>query len=138
MLLLPTAECQRSAGLPARWPRFGTEDAESRQVTPDSPSGQVVRAHPEGTALIVRVVPGATRSALAGLGGGALRVRVAAPAVQGKANAALLVFLAGRLGLRPRALRLAAGERGREKLVVICGRTPEEVRAALGLGEPTG
>jgi uncharacterized protein len=107
-------------------------------VTPDSPSGQVVRAHPEGTALIVRVVPGAARSALAGLGGGALRVRVAAPAVKGKANAALLAFLAGRLGLRPRALRLAAGERGREKLVVIRGRTPEEVSAALGLGEPTG
>lgn len=97
-----------------------------------------MRAHPEGTALSVRVVPGAARSALAGLGDGALRVRVAAPAVEGRANAALVAFLAGRLGLRPRALRLAAGERGRQKLVVIRGRTPEEVRAALGLDEPTG
>jgi uncharacterized protein YggU (UPF0235/DUF167 family) len=57
---------------------------------------------------------------------------VAAPAVQGKANAALLAFLAGRLGLRPRDLRLAAGERGRDKLVVVAGRTPEQVEAALG------
>jgi uncharacterized protein YggU (UPF0235/DUF167 family) len=72
------------------------------------------------------------------LAGGVLRVRIAAPAVEGKANAALLSFLAGRLGLRPRALRLVAGGRGREKLVVIRGRTPEEVRAALGLAEHTG
>jgi uncharacterized protein YggU (UPF0235/DUF167 family) len=107
-------------------------------VAPDSPNGQVVRAHPEGTALVVRVVPGGAHSGLAGLGGGALRVRVAAPAVEGKADVALLAFLAGRLGLRPRALRLAAGERGREKLVVIRGRTSEEVWAALGLGEPAG
>jgi len=100
------------------------------------PRSQVVRAHPAGTALTVRVVPGAASSGLAGLAGGALRVRVAAPAVEGKANAALLAFLAGRLGLRARALRLAAGERGREKLVLIPGRTPEEVRAALGLDGP--
>lgn len=107
-------------------------------MSPDGAGGQVVRAHPEGAALVVRVVPGAARSALAGLGGGVLRVRVAAPAVEGKANAALLAFLAGRLGLRPRALRLVVGERGREKVVVIRGRTPEEVWALLGLGEPTG
>jgi len=97
-----------------------------------------VRAHPEGAALVVRVVPGAASSRLAGLAGGALRVRVAAPAVEGKANAALLAFLAGRLGLRARALRVAAGARGREKLVVVPGRTPDEVRAALGLDGPTG
>ena len=83
-------------------------------------------------------MPGAASSSLAGLAGGVLRVRIAAPAVEGKANAALLSFLAGRLGLRPRALRLVAGERGREKLVVICGRSPEEVRVALGLAKGTG
>jgi uncharacterized protein (TIGR00251 family) len=111
---------------------------DGRQVTQDRPNSEVVRAHPDGTALIVRVVPGAASSCLAGLAGGVLRVRIAAPAVEGKANAALLSFLAGRLGLRPRALRLVAGERGREKRVVIRGRTPEEVRAALGLAEHTG
>jgi uncharacterized protein YggU (UPF0235/DUF167 family) len=56
---------------------------------------------------------------------------VAAPPVDGKANAALLAFLAARLGLRPRDLRLAAGGSGRDKLVVIPGRTPEQARAAL-------
>jgi uncharacterized protein len=80
----------------------------------------------------VRTVPGARVTEVAEWQDSALRMRVAAPAVQGKANAALLAFLAGRLGLRPRDLRLAAGERGRDKLVVVAGRTPEQVEAALG------
>jgi uncharacterized protein len=93
--------------------------------------GEAVRAHPEGTSLRVRVAPGARATEVAGLHGGALRVRVAAPPVDGKANAALLGFLAARLGLRPRDLRLAAGGSGRDKLVVIPDRTPEQVRATL-------
>jgi uncharacterized protein YggU (UPF0235/DUF167 family) len=76
-------------------------------VTRDALNGGVVRAHPDGTALIVRAVSGAASSCLMGLAGGVPRVRVAAPAAEGKANAALLSFLAGRL--RPRVLRLAAG-----------------------------
>jgi uncharacterized protein len=80
----------------------------------------------------LRAVPGARVTEVAGRHGDAVRVRLAAPAAEGKANAALLAFLAGRLGLRPRDLRLAAGERGRDKLVVVAGRTPEQVEAALG------
>ncbi len=98
---------------------------------------QAGRAHPEGTALTVRVVPGATSNSLAGITDGALRIRIAAPAVEGKANAALLAFLADRLGLRARALRLESGERSREKLVIVPDRTPQEVRAALGLDVET-
>jgi uncharacterized protein YggU (UPF0235/DUF167 family) len=69
-------------------------------VTQDRLNSEVVRVHPDGSALIVRAVPGAASSCLAGLSGGVLRVRVAVPAVEGKANAALLSFQAGRLGLR--------------------------------------
>jgi len=93
---------------------------------------EAVRDHPEGASLRVRAVPGARATEVAGLHAGALRVRVAAPPVEGKANAALLAFLADTLGLRPRDLRLAAGASARDKLVVIRGRTPEQVRAALG------
>jgi uncharacterized protein len=95
--------------------------------------GEAVRGHPEGASLRVRAAPGARATGTAGLRGGALRVRVAASPVDGKANAALLAFLAGRLGLRPRDLRLAAGRSGRDKLVVIRGRTPEQVRAGRAL-----
>ena len=93
---------------------------------------EAVRDHPEGASLRVRAVPGARATEVAGLHAGALRVRVAAPPVEGKANAALLAFLADMLGLRRRDLRLAAGASARDKLVVIRGRTPEQVRASLG------
>jgi uncharacterized protein len=87
-----------------------------------------VGPHPEGATMRVRVVPGARATAVAGVLGGALRVRVAAPPVEGRANAALLAFLAGQLGLRVRDLRIEAGAAGRDKLVVVRGRTPEQVR----------
>ncbi len=93
----------------------------------------VIRAHPEGTVVRLRVVAGARRTELAGTAGQALRVRVAAPPVQGRANSAVLAHLAGLLGLRPRDLEIAAGGRSRDKLVLIRGRPPEQVRAALGL-----
>ena len=93
---------------------------------------EAVRDHQEGASLRVRAVPGARATEVAGLHAGAVRVRLAAPPVAGKANAALLAFLAGRLGLRPRDLRLAAGASARDKLVIIRGRTAEQVRAALG------
>jgi hypothetical protein len=93
-----------------------------------------VGAHPEGTVLRVRVVPGARATGFAGGFGDAVRVRVAAPPVEGRANAALLAFLAGRLGLRPRDLRIEAGASGRDKLVVVRGRSPEQVHAALEEG----
>jgi len=83
--------------------------------------------------LRVRVVPGSKATAVAGELGGALRVRVAAPPVEGRANAALLAFLAARLDLRPRELRVEAGARGRDKLVVVRGRSPAQVATALGL-----
>jgi uncharacterized protein YggU (UPF0235/DUF167 family) len=92
---------------------------------------EALRDHPEGASLRVRAVPGARATEVAGLHAGALRVRVAAPPVEGKANAVLLAFLAGRLGLRPRDLSVAAGASARDKLVIIRGRTAEQVRAAL-------
>ena len=46
--------------------------------------------------------------------------------------------MAGRLGLRPRALRLAAGEPGREKLMVNCGAPLRRSGAALGVAEGIG
>ncbi len=93
----------------------------------------VIRAHPEGTVVRLRVVAGARRTELAGTAGGALRVRVAAPPVQGRANSAVLAYLAGILGLRPRDLEITAGERSRDKLVLVRDRGPEQVGARLGV-----
>jgi len=83
------------------------------------------------TRLAVRVQPGAKRSEVVGwepapddLRGfdRMLRVRLAAPPVEGKANAELTRVLAAHFKIRPREVRLVAGERGRRKVVEIPDR----------------
>ena len=60
---------------------------------------------------------------------GALRVRVAAPPVEGAANQALVRVLAEELGVARRSVRLVAGAAGRQKLVVVEGVEPDTIRA---------
>lgn len=69
----------------------------------------------------VRVQPRASRTELAGEHDGALRVRVAAPPVQGEANAELVKFLAKRLGVPKSAVRVVSGGTGRNKLLEVDG-----------------
>jgi uncharacterized protein (TIGR00251 family) len=85
--------------------------------------------------LRVRVQPRAPRSEIVGWrADGTLSVRVAAPPVEGQANAALAALLAGALDLRPAAVTVAHGVRGRDKLVRIAGLSPAEVRQRIGGG----
>jgi len=71
--------------------------------------------------LIVHVVPRATRTEVVGMHGDALRVRVAAPPVDGAANEELVRFLAERLGVPRSAIAIAAGDTSRRKRVLIEG-----------------
>lgn len=81
--------------------------------------------------LVVHAVPGAKRTEIAGLHGDSLKVRVAAPAVESKANEALVAFVAERLGLARRAVRVVGGEKSREKRLAIEGVPATAVAAAL-------
>lgn len=72
-----------------------------------------------GCLLQVSVAPNARRTAADGLHDGALRVRLAAPPVDGKANDALVAWLAGALALPRRAVRLRHGAASRRKLIEI-------------------
>ncbi len=78
-----------------------------------------VSARAGGVRLAVVVTPNAPRTAADGLHDGALRVRLAAPPVDGKANDALVKWLAGELGLPRRAVRLQAGTVSRRKTLMI-------------------
>ena len=69
--------------------------------------------------LTLHVQPGARRTEVAGVHGDALKVRLAAPPVEGKANLALLRFLAEAFGVPPRAVTLVRGETSRQKTVRI-------------------
>lgn len=72
-----------------------------------------------GARLCIHVQPGAARSELAGTHGDALKIRVAAAASEGAANAALIEFLAGLLKLPRREVTIVQGERSRRKIVHV-------------------
>ena len=83
----------------------------------------------EGVSFAVRVSPRASRSAVLGEHGGALKVSLAAPPVEGEANTALCELLAKRLGVPKRAVRIVRGERGKSKTVRIEGVSAQAVLA---------
>jgi uncharacterized protein (TIGR00251 family) len=85
------------------------------------------------TRLTVKVIPGASRSELAGFSEGVLRVRVAAAPEKGKANRELTDYLAGMLGVRKSAVTVVRGTTARTKTVAIAGLGPDEVAAKLGI-----
>ncbi len=92
----------------------------------------------EGAALVLalRVQPGAKRTEVAGVHGGALRIRLAAPPVDGKANDALLRFLAEAFGVPVRSVALVRGHVSRTKQVRVDApaRRPEWLQRTSGSG----
>ncbi len=74
-----------------------------------------------GITLTLHVQPGAKKTEVAGLHGDALKIRLAAPPVEGKANAALLAYLAEKFGVPMRNVALKQGESSRRKVVSISG-----------------
>jgi uncharacterized protein len=85
-----------------------------------------------GAALTLRITPRARKTEFAGvLEDGILRVRVAAPPVEGKANVALLTFLAKVLGVRKNRIEIVAGQRGLDKIVSVLDLSAEEVQSRI-------
>ena len=73
--------------------------------------------------LTLHIQPGAKKTEVAGLHGEALKIRLAAPPVDGKANEALLRFVAETLGLPKSAVSLKSGQTSRRKVLEISGAT---------------
>ncbi|MDR3322783.1 MAG: DUF167 family protein, partial [Zoogloeaceae bacterium] len=71
--------------------------------------------------LSLHIQPGAKKSAVAGLHGDALKILLAAPPVDGKANAALLIAIAHWLKIPKNAVRLKSGQTARQKVVRVEG-----------------
>ncbi|MBI5781750.1 MAG: YggU family protein [Rhodocyclales bacterium] len=90
-----------------------------------------IRQEREAVVLALHVQPGAKRSQWAGRHGEALKLRVAAPAVEGKANEALVRFLAEFCGVPRAAIEIVQGETGRAKRVRIATSDPQAVAARL-------
>jgi uncharacterized protein (TIGR00251 family) len=86
--------------------------------------------------LTLHVQPNARRNEVAGPHGDALKVRIAAPAVDNQANAALVKFLAERLGVPRSSIAIRHGTTGRRKIVEIAGDAEVSTRLPqLGANE---
>ena len=84
-----------------------------------------------GVQFAVRVIPGASKNEVAGIQDGALKLKLTAPPVEGKANRACVDFLAGLLGVRRSALAITAGEKSRKKTVSVDGMSRGELEKHL-------
>ncbi len=91
----------------------------------------MIRDTGNGVELDVRVIPRAKKTAMAGVRDAALVIRLAAPPVEGAANAALTEFLSEALGVPRRAVSILSGERGRRKRVAVSGVTAATARERL-------
>jgi len=79
----------------------------------------------------VRVIPNSKRNEVVSRIGSILRVKISAPAVEGKANEELCEFLSDFFDVKRSMVFLRKGERGREKTIEIAGRSEEELEEVL-------
>ena len=84
-----------------------------------------------GVTFPVKVHPRAKKNALTGEIGDALKVSLAAPPIEGRANEACISFFAKILNLPRSSITIAAGHNSRKKLIRVTGLTAEQVRERL-------
>ncbi|QMV20252.1 hypothetical protein GOB94_06220 [Granulicella sp. 5B5] len=90
-----------------------------------------VRDAPGGCVVPVRVHPGAKRDAVTGTHDGAVKIALTSPPVDGRANEALVAFVAKRLGVARGQVTLLTGASSRMKTLRVVGLSAEEVSAKL-------
>jgi uncharacterized protein (TIGR00251 family) len=95
----------------------------------------LIQAHAEGATIAVRAQPGAKKNAVLGEHGGALKIAVTAPPLDGRANEAILDVLANWLGVKRSQVELLRGASNRNKVVLVRGITAEQLRESIRMGE---
>ena len=95
----------------------------------------IVQDTKDGAILTVHIQPKASTTECVGIHGDALKIRVAAPPVDGAANDELIRFLARQLSIPSTSVRIHSGAGGRHKRVLIKGATAQLVMTRLNLGE---
>jgi uncharacterized protein (TIGR00251 family) len=87
--------------------------------------------------LKIHLLPRASRDEICGLHGDAIKVKVTAPPLEGRANAALQRFIAEKLNLSSSQVEIIAGKRSRQKILRICGISRAAVEKVLGCTLPS-
>ena len=93
----------------------------------------MISAVPGGVEIALHIQPRASRTEVIGAHGDALKIRLAAPPVDGEANEELVRFLAKTLGVPKSAVTIARGATGRRKVVRVDGIDPASTTTKLGL-----
>ncbi len=89
---------------------------------------------PDGAVLTLRIIPRAAKNAIQGEHGGALKIRLCAPPVDGAANAALVEFLSDTLSLPRSRIHLLSGQTSRAKRVLLSGLSASAIRIKIQAG----
>jgi uncharacterized protein (TIGR00251 family) len=92
-----------------------------------------LRVDGDDVILNLHIQPGAKKTEVVGLHGEALKIRLAAPPVDGKANEALLAFVATKVGVGKTAVELVSGQTSRAKRVRVDGVTVQDVLTGMGI-----
>jgi len=92
-----------------------------------------IQERKDGVSFSVHVLPRSSKCALAGHQGGAIRLKLTAPPVDGKANEECLEFLAERLEVKKGQMDIVRGHKSRNKIVSVRGVTRETVEARFSL-----
>jgi hypothetical protein len=110
----------------------------SRRPAPASKTAPRARTHegdetgaPVSQGVSLRVVPNAPKTEVVGLHGSAIKLKVASPALEGKANAAILEFIAETAAVPCQFAILVAGAKSRDKVVRVEGMSAEALRNRL-------
>jgi len=90
-----------------------------------------IRDTPAGATFQVKVHPRARKNAITGVAGGALKLALTAPPVEGRANEACIEYLAEFLNVARSSVTIAAGESSRQKLIRIAGMRAAQVEEKL-------
>ena len=83
------------------------------------------------TIIKIKLIPRSSRNEIIGKENDVIKIKLTAPPVEGKANKALVSFLAKKLGVPKRDIEIVSGERSREKFLKINGLSIEEVMGKL-------
>jgi len=102
-------------------------DHQAGQIDAAALSGWSIAETNDSVTFAVRLAPRSSRNQIVGVEGGALKIKLTAPPVEGAANAALIEFVAERLDVRRSAVSIVSGDKSRNKLVRVSGLTRAQV-----------
>lgn len=87
----------------------------------------------EGIVFKIRVLPRSSKCDIAGIQGDALKIKITAPPVEGKANSECIKFLSDRLGIKRSQISIVAGHTSKNKTIAISGTTRSDMETIFSV-----